>query len=75
MVKPRINAFVVFDKRSCSKEDYEKYYEDIFEGRVFVFLGEIKQCSGHCILLDLKNGKIIGMYHTENFREATQDEC
>jgi hypothetical protein len=71
---PEINSFVVFDKNTCNPEHYEKYYRDIFEGKTFVFLGEIKQCDGHCILADLKTGKILGMYHTENFREATEDE-
>lgn len=72
---PEINSYVVFDKKSCSIYDYEKYYKDVFEGKLFIFLGEIKQCPGHCILTDLQNGKIIGMYHTDNFREATEDEC
>lgn len=74
-MKPRINSFVVFDENSCSKEDYEQYYKDIFPlGKLFVYLGEIKQIDEHCILCDLDNGKIIGMYHTDNFREATEDE-
>jgi hypothetical protein len=72
---PDVNSYVVFDKKSVSKSMYEKYYKQDFEGKLFVFLGEIKQCPGHCILTDLKNGKIIGMYHTDNFREATEDEC
>lgn len=71
---PRINSYVVFDKKSCSKAQYEKYYKETFDGKLFVFLGEIKQCPGHCILVDLKDGKIVGMYHTDNFREATDNE-
>jgi hypothetical protein len=68
------NSFVVFDKTTCTEMDYIRYFEPIFGERVFVFLGEIKQCTGHCILADLSTGKIIGMYHTDNFREATEDE-
>jgi hypothetical protein len=71
---PAINSFVVFDKTTVSKKDYEKYYKPIFDGKLFVFLGEIKQCPDHCILTDLSDGKIIGMYHTENFREANKNE-
>lgn len=73
-MKPEINSYVVFDKDSCWKKNYKKYYKKGFDGKLFVFLGEIKQCAGHCILTDLSNEKIIGMYHTENFREATQEE-
>ena len=70
-----INTFVVFDEESCTKDDYEKYYKEHFPYRkTFVYLGEIKQVKGHCILCDLNSGKIIGMCHTENFREATEDE-
>ena len=72
---PEINSLVVFNKKSCSENDYKKYFKKIFEGKLFVFLGEIKQCPNHCILADLQNGKIVGMYHTDNFIEATEDEC
>jgi hypothetical protein len=76
MSKIRVNSFVVFDIDSESKSNYNKYYKKTFpEGKVFVFLGEVKQCAGHCILCDLKTGKILGLYHTDNFREATKDEC
>ena len=74
MAKLRKNAYVVFDKTSCSKKDYVKYYKEPLKNEPFVYLGEVKQCPGHCILADLKTGKILGMYHTENFREATEDE-
>ncbi len=71
----KINSFVVFDEDSCSKEIYEQYYKSTFpKGKLFVYLGEIKQAKGHCILCDLSTGKIIEMY-TINFREATYDEC
>jgi hypothetical protein len=75
MNKIRQNAFVVFDKDSCSEKNYNDYYKDMFEGKLLTFLGEIPNAPGHCILTDLSNGKIIGMYHTANFREATDEEC
>lgn len=75
MIKPRTNSLVVFNLDSCSKEQYENYYKSKFPiGKTFVYLGEIKQAKGHCILLDLETGKIIGMYHIEHFREATDEE-
>jgi hypothetical protein len=70
------NSFVVFNENSCSLHLYEQYYKETFPlKKLFVYLGEIKQAKGHCILADLETGKIIGMYHTYNFREATEDEC
>lgn len=75
MKKIEINTLVTFDEKSCSEEDYEAFYKNEFpKGKIFVFMGEIKQAPGHCILADLETGKIEGMYHTENFREATDDE-
>ena len=72
--KIRQNAFVVFDTEHCPQDIYNDYYKEVFEGKMFVFLGEIPQCPGHCILADLDTGNIVGMYHTDNFREATEDE-
>lgn len=74
----RQNSFVVFDKTTIPENIYKKYYLDKFENKgkliLFIFLGEIPNAPGHCILSDLTNGKIIGLYHTDNFREATEDE-
>jgi hypothetical protein len=67
--KFEINSFVVFDEDSCSKEIYEKYYKDKFPlNKVFVYLGEIQQAKGHCILGDLSTGTITGIHHIENFK-------
>jgi hypothetical protein len=75
MKKIRKNAIVVFDKDSLPAEIYMTYYAEKFAGKTFIFLGKVPNCKGHCILADLISGSIIGMYHTDNFREATQDEC
>lgn len=74
MNKIRQNAFVVFDKDSCSEKIYNDFYRKTFEGKLLTFLGEIPNAPGHCILTDLSDGKIIGMYHTLNFREANDNE-
>ena len=74
--KLKQNSFVVFNVESCDKSIYDEYFKNTFPvGKLFVFMGEILQTPGHCILLDLDSGKIIGLYHTSNFREATDDEC
>jgi len=72
----KINSFVTFDEKSCDKTAYEKYYKELFPlGKLFVYLGEVLQAPGHCILADLDTGQIIGLYHTTNFRMANDDEC
>ena len=75
MKKIKKNTIVVFDKTTVFSESYDKYYAPTFEGKTFIFLGEVPNAPGHCILADLSTGLIIGMYHIENFRKATQDEC
>lgn len=42
-------------------------------GQCFIFLGEIVQMPGHCIVADRK-GKIHWGFHTDNFRDPTEDE-
>ena len=67
-------AFVKFDQTTCSKEHWDQYYKATFGEDIFIYLGEVPNCPGHCILADLTSGKVIGMYHTDNFREATEEE-
>lgn len=67
-------AFVVFEKGSCDSDIYEEHYKEKFENKLFIFLGEIPNAPGHCVLADLDTGKIEGMWHTDNFREATEEE-
>jgi hypothetical protein len=67
-------SFVKFDKNSVPPEIYHMYHEKTFGDKLFIFLGEVPNCKGHCLLADLSTGKVIGMYHTYNFREATEEE-
>jgi len=43
------------------------------EGDLLLSLGEIKNMPGHCVVVD-RNGNVLWGYHTENFREPTEDE-
>ena len=86
----RQNSLVVFDKTTINKEIWTEYYEKEFSYihfsttgsderyfgnlKTFIFLGEVPNAKGHCILGDLETGKILGLYHTENFREANESE-
>lgn len=69
---PRL-SIVAFDKESCSEEVYKKYYEEVYEGKTFFWLGNIPDMPGHSLLLDYPSGHIF-VAHTENFRAATEDE-
>jgi hypothetical protein len=40
----------------------------------YVFLGEIPNMRGHCVVADRKSGKIHVGYHTELFSELSADE-
>ena len=72
--KIRRLAFVVFDKSSCTDEQYEQYYKKVFDEKQFIYMGEVPNAPGHCMLYDLTTNEMIGMYHIENFREATSEE-
>lgn len=55
-------------------EIYEKYYADKFPKDKLLFISEVSNMKDHCILCDLTTGKLIGPYHTENFRTLFLDE-
>jgi len=60
------------------EQDKIKYYGSLGYGsekpKLFVFLTEIKNAPGHCVLADLDDGKIEVMRHTSDFREVNEDE-
>jgi hypothetical protein len=74
MKKIRQYAFVKVDINSMPKTIYENHFKETLGDSLYIFLGEVPNCKSHCILADLNTGKVIGMYHTENFREATEEE-
>jgi hypothetical protein len=77
---------VVFDEKcvnpfvwkKMSEEDRIKNYG--FLGyrsdkiKRFVFLCEIKNAPGHCVLIDLETQQILTMVHTNLLREVTIEE-
>lgn len=44
------------------------------EKDTYVFLGEIPNMLGHCVVLNHRTGKVHSGYHTENFAELAEDE-
>ena len=77
---------VVFDPKnfnpnywnSLSEEDRIKYYGPLGYGsekpKFFVYLTEIKNAPGHCVLVSLDNQTIETMRHDSDFREVREDE-
>lgn len=39
----------------------------------YVFLGEVHNMSGHCLLVDLGTGRTIGPFHTDNFEGVPEE--
>lgn len=44
------------------------------ERDVFVYLGDIRQMPGHCVVVRMSDNVVFTAYHTENFVELTEDE-
>jgi hypothetical protein len=65
---PRVNSVVVFEVEESAASNYPWV-----PGANLLFLGEIANMPGHCIVVDRK-GKVWWGYHTENFRELTMEE-
>jgi hypothetical protein len=62
---PRERSLVVFEGPQTV---YKK--GPLRQGRQYLFIGEIVNMPGHCVVADLKTGRLHSGYHTENFREA-----
>lgn len=43
-------------------------------GIAYLFVGEIPNMPGHCVVVNRKTGKIYSGYHIENFVELEEDE-
>ncbi len=65
-------SLVRFDFDSIGRKYRARY--PFKEGRSYVFIGEIVNMPGHCVVADHKTGKIYSGYHTENFVELSEDE-
>ncbi len=59
-----------FDKLPA---EYHSKYPFTLDG-VYVFLGDIPNMPGHCVVADHRTGQIYSGYHTENFVEFPGEE-
>ena len=70
---PRKMSLVKFDF-SDLEERYVVQYKKTFDEECYVFMGEIVNMRGHCVVVSHRTGKVISGYHTDNFIELTEDE-
>ncbi len=68
---PRQYSFVKFDFTELPKEYHSGY--PFSPKHRYIFLGEIPNMQGHCIVMD-DAGKMYTGYHIENFVELTDEE-
>ena len=69
---PRQYSLVKFDFTDLPKKYHMTY--PFTEQGVYVFLGDIVNMEGHCIVADYKTGMLYSGYHTDSFIELTDDE-
>lgn len=72
MVQPRNLALVKFNFDALPKESHSDYRK--FKGCLLLFLGEIPNMPGHCVVMDVDSSKIHSGSHTENFVELSNEE-
>lgn len=68
----RQNSIVKFDFSNMPVDYHKKY--PFAELDMFVYLGEIVQMPGHCIVARMKDGKVFCGYHIDEFVEVPE-EC
>jgi len=69
---PRKLSLVRFDIARLPRGFRHKY--PFRAGVAYIFLGEIPNMPGHCVVADHGSGKIYSGYHTDNFVELRKDE-
>ena len=71
--QPRQYALLKFDLGDLDPDWWAKYP---FEpSGVYVYLGEILNMPGHCVVADYKTGNLLSGYHIDNFVEIPEDEA
>jgi hypothetical protein len=67
-----INTLVRFDYEGIPLVYHCQY--PFTQKDTFLFLGEVRQMPGHCVVAT-KDGRVIWGYHTANFVVISEDEC
>lgn len=72
MKDPRQYSIVKFDFDELPEEYHSGY--PFIPMRMYIYLGEIPNMLGHCIVMDRFDGTMHVGFHIENFKEMTEDE-
>ena len=72
LIKP--NTLVKFDFSSMPKKHWQQYRNNFPNQETLVYLGEIEQLPGHCIICGYESGKIHCGFYTNNFIPLTENE-
>jgi hypothetical protein len=70
---PRKLSLVKFDHSRVPPGGYRRRYP-FRTGMTYVFIGEIPNMPGHCVVADYQAGKIYSGYHTGHFVELKSHE-
>jgi len=66
------NTLVRFDVASINPKYQHEY--PFSESDRFVYMGDIVQMPGHCVVVRLGDGKVFTCYHTDDFIELVDKE-
>jgi len=69
---PRKLSLVRFDTSRVPRGFRRKY--PFRAGSTYIFLGEIPNMPGHCVVTDHPSGEVYSGYHTDHFAELRKDE-
>jgi hypothetical protein len=72
MSKIRVNTLVKADEAKVT--EIQLAVTPFTFSDTFHFLGEYEQAPGHGSFIRLRDDKLFTMYHTDMFREITEDE-
>jgi len=75
---PRQYAVVRFKEEECKEAIAQGYYAELL-GKQFIYLGDIPNQPGHCVLVEVGpkpnlEGKLHLFRHTDDFEEIPEDE-
>ncbi|CAN5921307.1 hypothetical protein BH24BAC1_BH24BAC1_33450 [soil metagenome] len=71
-VIPRPLSLVRFDSSRVPSSVSTEY--PFRAGVSYIFLGEIPNMPGHCVVAEQQSGRLYAGYHTEHFIELMEDE-
>jgi hypothetical protein len=66
-----------------TKKEKSRYYGVYYDytpsseqtGKLFTFITYHSPQVGHCVLMDMDDGKLLPMCHDNDFRRVTHEEC